>query len=452
MSVEKVVHSQRLNFETNRTKDISYRKNMLEQLLSNIEEKEDAICNALEKDLMKCHEESYIFEVAQVENEIKNCIKNIRKWAKPEKRKTPPELFFSKSYVFKEPFGVVLILSPWNYPFSLSLQPLVSAIAAGNCVILKMSRKSPNTAQIVDAIINETFPSNYVKVLNPETDYSEIMSASYDFIFFTGSQRVGRMIMRQAGENLTPVVLELGGKSPCIIDKDADLLKAAKKIAWGKIVNAGQTCVAPDYCLIPAEMHDEFIELLKEQFDKMMPNPLENDQYGKIVNLHHYMRLRTAIANNHNAIGGASDSHTNKIAPAIFPNCSFEDDIMKNEIFGPILAVIPYDSIEEAIIHIKKMDRPLATYVFSRNPDFQEKIVNEISFGNGCINDVLIQAANKNLPFGGVGNSGMGKYHGKDGFDTFSNAKAVMKNNWSTNLQHPPYTEKKMKWIFYFLR
>ena len=452
MEVLKIVQSQKTYFDTNKTKDLTYRKKQLRQLLQNIEEHEEEIYQALEKDLKKCRQEAMIYELSLVKKEIQNYLKNIDKWARPERRKTTATLFLSRSFVYKEPFGVVLILSPWNYPFLLSMQPLVNAIAAGNCVVLKLSRKSPYTAAVVETIINETFSSNYVKVLDPETDYSTIMEASYDFIFFTGSQRVGRMIMRQASENLTPVVLELGGKSPCIIDESCNLKETAKKIAWGKMINAGQTCVAPDYCLVPAKLHEKFITLLKEQFETLMPNPLENEQYGKIVNLHHYMRLKTAITNTKTVIGGAYDDRSNKIAPAIFPNTSFSDDIMKTEIFGPILPVIPYEEMEEVMINLKQLEKPLALYIFSNEKEIQNKLLKELSYGNGCVNHVLLQVANENLPFGGVGSSGMGNYHGKDGFTTFSHKKAVLHSIWSPNLQIPPYTEQKMHWISTFLK
>lgn len=453
MSVENIVKSQKAFFLTNQTKDINYRKNMLQELLAHIKEREELIYDALNKDLGKCKEEAYMTEIGQIERMIRFNLENIDKWSRPEKRKTPITHFFSKSYVYREPYGVTLILSPWNYPFYLAMAPLIAAITAGNCVVLKMSRKAMSIQKVVKELINDCFDSNYVAVLDINADYSEIMASKYDYIFFTGSQRVARIIMRQACENLTPITLELGGKNPCILDEDVNIKDAAKKIIWGKIINAGQTCIAPDYCLVPVSLHDEFIELCKKYLDEMIPNALTNPEYGKIVNLHHYMRLKTLITNKKDAIGGKFDDQSHKIELAIFPNCSFKDDVMQSEIFGPLLAVIAYDDIDEKIIEIKNRAKPLATYIFSKNRNFQNRILDELSFGGGCINNTMMHAVNENLPFGGVGESGMGKYHGKEGFDTFSNKKSIIKNSTiDINLRYPPYTALKKSWIYKLLR
>lgn len=453
MSVENIVHSQRTFFHTNKTKDVSYRKEMLRQLLYHIDEKEELIYEALKNDLNKCPQEALMTEIYQIKSLIRENLKNIDKWAKPEKRKTPATHFGAKSFVYKEPYGVVLILAPWNYPFYLSLAPLITAIAAGNCVVLKMSRKCKQTYDVMYTILNETFMPNYVSMLDFDVEYAEIMSTRYDYIFFTGSQRVARIIMRQACEFLTPITLELGGKNPCIIDKNVDLKSAAKKIAWGKLINAGQTCVAPDYCMVPVSLHDDFVELLKEEFNKMIPNALQNEDYGKIVNLHHYIRLKTAIENYKGVIGGEHDDKKYRIAPAIFPNASFGEDIMQSEIFGPILPVIPYDDLNDVITYINQGSKPLACYAFGKSSAFQKKILREISFGGGCINNTMMHAVNEYLPFGGVGDSGMGKYHGKEGFDIFTNEKAVhIDPKIDIPLRYPPYTSFKTKLIKFILK
>lgn len=453
MPIKNLVAAQRAYFNTNRTKDISFRREALEKLLVAIEEHEPAIYEALEKDLGKCAHESYMTEVGQVKGAIRFAIKNLYNWSKPQRRKTPLSHFPASSYVVKEPFGVTLILSPWNYPFFLSMSPLVGAVAAGNCVVLKMSRNSINTSNVIASLLNTAFSSNHVCTLDVNTDYSEILSLEYDYIFFTGSERVGRIVMRHASESLTPVTLELGGKSPCIIDENVDLNMAAKKIAWGKILNSGQTCVAPDYCVVPASLHDEFITLLQKHFKEMVPDALNNPEYGRIVNLHHFVRLQKAIDNCSNVVGGSYDDRKLKIEPSIFPNASFEDDIMRSEIFGPILPVIPYDDLEEIIAIIKHRPKPLACYIFGNSSSFQKKIVHELSFGGGCINNTVVHVANENIPFGGVGASGMGKYHGKDSFDTFSHDKSILKSaKKALPFMYPPYTSEKKSLTSLFLR
>lgn len=449
MSLESIVLSQKSYFHSNVTKDVSFRKQSLEKLLSSILEHETLIYDALKKDLGKSGQESYITEVSMVTGAIKQAIASLDKWAKPARQKTPLSLFPSKSYIVKEPYGVVLILAPWNYPFQLSLMPLVGAIAAGNCAIVKTSKNSPNTSAVISDIINGTFPSGYLYAVDVGTGYDEILSYSYDYIFFTGSERVGRIVMRAASENLTPVCLELGGKSPCIIDKSADLKLAAKRIVWGKILNAGQTCVAPDYVVIPSEQKEDFLEYVQQYIKEFTQGALENENYPKIVNLHHFIRLRNLIEKESSVIGGKNDEKSFKIEPTVFPDATFESDIMKDEIFGPILPIITYVDLDDVIETIKQRAKPLACYIFGKDSAFIEKVVSELSFGGGCINDTVMQLANENLPFGGVGSSGIGNYHGKHSFDTFSHEKSILINRgfFDIPLRYPPYTEKSFKQI-----
>ncbi len=453
MKVDSVVFAQRKFFNTNSTKDITFRRNALQKLLAAIEENKQSIFEALKNDLGKSEMESYMTEVGLVTSSIRHALSNLNKWTRPIRHKTPITHFPSKSYVLNEPYGVVLILSPWNYPFFLSLSPLIGAIAAGNCVILKTSRSSPSTSKLISSIINNTFSSNYIHTLDMDKDYNEILTCKYDYIFFTGSERVGRIVMRHASENLTPVTLELGGKSPCIIDKSADLKLAAKKIAWGKILNAGQTCVAPDYVVVPAELKEEFLKLLQKNFHELLPNSLDNEHYGKIVNLHHFIRLKNLIANTSSVIGGKTNEKNYRIEPTIFSDASFDDPIMKNEIFGPILPVIAYNDLDEVLDTIKQRPKPLACYIFGKNHAFFEKVTSTLSFGGGCINDTIMHVANEHIPFGGVGSSGMGNYHGKYSFQTFSHQKSIVISGiFDIPVRYQPYTEKKYSLIRWLLK
>lgn len=444
MTIESIVSSQRNFFHMNTTKDLSFRREALEKLLEAIEENKQAIFDALKADLGKSEQEAYMTEVGLVTGAIRNAISHLHKWAKPIRHKTSLTHFPAKSYVLSEPYGVVLILSPWNYPFFLSMSPLIGAIAAGNCVVLKTSRSSSHTSAVISTIINNTFSSNYICALNTNIDYSEIFNCTYDYIFFTGSERVGRMVMRHASETLTPVTLELGGKSPCIIDRSANLKLAAKRIVWGKLLNSGQTCVAPDYVVIPTDKKDAFVTYLQKYTQMLIPNSLDNEMYPKIINLHHFIRLRNLIGNASAVIGGKSDEKKFKIEPAFFTEATFDDDVMKNEIFGPILPIISYDNLDEVLDIIKKRPRPLACYIFGRSRAFQKKVLSTLSFGGGCINDTVMHVSNENLPFGGVGQSGMGSYHGKYSFDTFSHKKAILaRGSFDFPMRYTLYTNEK---------
>lgn len=446
MTIESIVSAQHNYFHSNITKDISFRHDALKNLLTAIKENETAIYNALQKDLGKSETESYMTEVGLVISAIRNAMSNLDKWNRPIRCKTPLTHFPAKSYIYKEPYGVVLIMSPWNYPFFLTMSPLIGAIAAGNCAIVKTSRSSVHTSEIIYTILNNTFSSNYIRVLDTQEDYSEILSCRYDYIFFTGSERVGRIVMRHASENLTPVTLELGGKSPCIIDRSANLKLAAKRIAWGKILNAGQTCVAPDYVVIPSDMKDRFVSYLQEYFHQFLNS--SNDNYARIINLHHFIRLKNLINKTTAVLGGKIDEKTFHIEPAVFTEATFDDDIMKNEIFGPILPIIEYNDLDSVLDIIKRRPKPLACYIFGRNREFQRKVNSTLSFGGGCINDTVIHVANEHLPFGGVGSSGMGNYHGRHSFDTFSHEKSLLVNGFlDFPFRYPPYSDKKKRTV-----
>lgn len=453
MTINSIVQLQKDYFHTNITKDVSFRKQSLKKLMESIKENESLIYDALKKDLNKSKQESYMTEIGIVLEAIENAIRHLDKWSRPARKKTPLYLFPSRSYIIKEPYGTVLIISPWNYPFGLALTPLVGAIAAGNCAILKTSRSSANTSSVIANIINNTFDTKYIHAITEAASYDEILSCPYDYIFFTGSERVGRIVMRAASESLTPVSLELGGKSPCIIDKSANIKLAARKIIWGKIVNAGQTCVAPDYVVIHEDLKDSFLAEAKKYIAEFVGDPFTNDDYPKIINLHHFIRLNNFIQNEKNVIGGKSDEKQYKIEPTILPDASFDSDIMKEEIFGPILPIITYRDLDDALDTIKRRPHPLACYAFGQDNLFIKRIITELPFGGGCINNTILHVTNENLPFGGVGKSGMGKYHGKYSFDTFTHEKGILttKSSIDFSLRYPPYSKRKEKASHMFL-
>lgn len=455
MTLESIVNLQKGYSYAGITKDVHYRKESLERLLESIVDNEPAIYAALYQDLGKSEMESYMTEVALVKQEIRFAINHLEHWAHPKRVRTPLFLFPAKSYIYKEPYGVVLIIAPWNYPVSLSLIPLVGALAAGNCAVVKCSKKCINTFHVIASIINSTFDKKYVYAIDDESiSHDEILSQNYDYIFFTGSERVGKNIIRTASQRMIPFSLELGGKSPCIIGPDADIDLAAKRIMWAKIINAGQSCIAPDYVLVPKEVKEDFWIKAKEHASEMVRDPFNNDSYPNIINLHHFMRLTKYIMGERNVFGGRYDDKQLKIEPTIFPDVSFDSDIMKEEIFGPLLPVISYTDITDVIIELNKRPKPLACYIFSEDRDFVDDMVEQLSYGSCCVNDCMMQFSNPRLPFGGVGASGMGKYHGKSSFDTFSNEKSALINRSSFDMsnRYPPYNESKLKGIKKYLK
>ncbi|MEB3072877.1 aldehyde dehydrogenase [Parvimonas sp. C2] len=447
MELKSIVEKQKEFFKKDTTKSVEFRINILQKLEKAIRDNEKQILSALYEDLSKSEAEAYMTEIGIVYGEIHEALKNIKKWCKPKRVRGSLGTFPAKSYVYSEPYGVVLIMAPWNYPFNLSLSPLVASIASGNCTVIKCSKESKNTSKIIRDIINKTFEEEYIYCIDSELDYDEILHQRYDFIFFTGSARVGKIIMRVASENLTPVSLELGGKSPCIIDETADIKLSAKRIIWGKLLNAGQTCVSIDYIVVHKNIKEEFIKYLQEEIELRYPDAINNKSYPKIINPHHYERLLNLIKTESNVIGGKSNDNERKIEPTIFPDVYFDHEIMKDEIFGPLLPIIEYDDIDKVINIIKAREKPLACYIFSQRKENADYIINSLSYGGGCVNDTIMQLANSHIPFGGVGNSGMGSYHGKHGFDLLSHKKGIVKNKKIFDLpfRYAPFDLKKLK-------
>lgn len=445
--LNEIVAKQKEFFNSNRTKSVDYRIRMLKRLEKAVRANEKQLLSALHHDLGKSAAESYMTELSIVYGEIHEAVRKVRYWSLPKPVLDSIGTFPSRSFVYPEPYGTALIITPWNYPVNLSLAPLTAAISAGNCAVVKCSRQSRRVSRLLQNILNHTFSDNYIYCTEMDIDYDELLEQNYDFMFFTGSPQVGKTVMQAAGKHLTPVSLELGGKSPCIIDETADLKLAAKRVAWGKLLNAGQTCIAVDYVLIQNQVKAPFLKALEAEIEKRYPDPLRNDSYPCIINRKSYDRLVGLIETEERVIGGQSDLEKHKIAPAIFPDADFDHEIMKGEIFGPLLPIIGFDDLEQAVREIKDREKPLACYVFTRKKSRADKVIRELSYGGGCVNDVIMHNANGHLPFGGVGNSGMGAYHGRYGFDTFSHKKAVLKSITLLDLpfRYPPFDDHKLK-------
>ncbi|MEG0404507.1 MAG: aldehyde dehydrogenase family protein [Anaerorhabdus sp.] len=434
MIYQDILNSQRKFFNSNKTKNIAFRKAQLLKLKHMIKTNEDALMDALNQDLSKSRTESYQTEISIVYSEIDVALKQLEKWSKPACKLAPLHLIGSTSYTIAEPYGIVLILAPWNYPIQLTLAPLVGALAAGNTAIIKCSKESNATSTLLETLINETFPIEVVYCIDPSVDPDLLFKFKYDYIFFTGSERVGKIVMQHASKYLTPVTLELGGKSPTFVTRDANLATAAKRIIWSKLLNAGQTCVAPDYIIVDASVKDELINQLNKQIQLQNPLGIEDANYPRIINAKHYMRIKKLISNEPNKTTCTTNDETFKISLTLFTNATFESEIMKDEIFGPILPIISYNTLDEVIEIVKSRPKPLACYIFSRNKEVTNRIINEVSFGGGCVNDCVMHLANHNLPFGGVGQSGMGHYHSKYSFNTFSHTKAIQNNTYLFDL------------------
>ncbi|MEO0356229.1 MAG: aldehyde dehydrogenase, partial [Cyanobacteria bacterium P01_A01_bin.3] len=404
---------------------------------------------AAKADLGRPAFEAY-FEIATLA-EVNKALKDLTRWMRPEKVKLGIDQFPGSAWRQPEPLGVVLIIGPWNYPFQLMMSPLVGAIAAGNCAVLKPSEHAPHTSKVVADIVNAAFEPDYVAVFEGEVDTSQqLLKEKFDHIFFTGGTEVGRIIMQEAAKTLTPVTLELGGKSPCIVDADVKLDVAARRIAWGKFINAGQTCIAPDYILVDRRIQDAFIEQMRTTIAEFFgDNPEQSSDFGRIIHDRHFDRLVQFLSDAQVAIGGDNDRDRRYIAPTVLNNVSWDDAVMQEEIFGPILPVLVYDSLDEAISKINSRPKPLALYVFSSSSDVQERVLNSTSSGGACINDTVMHVGVDTLPFGGVGDSGIGAYHGKFTFDTFSHYKSVLKKGLWLDLKwrYAPYTEKGLKQI-----
>ncbi|MGD1816910.1 MAG: aldehyde dehydrogenase [Pleomorphochaeta sp.] len=448
-NIEATINNLRDYFSKNNTLSYTYRINQLKKLSSALYTWEKPLLNALKQDLGKSSEEAYMSELSIVKHEVNYFIKNLKKLMKTQKVKTPTIHFPSSSYITNEPLGVVLIMSPWNYPLQLTLVPLVAAIAAGNSAIVKPSRYSENTSNVLKKMLNSIFSKDYIEVFLGGSEMNqELLKYKFDFIFFTGSVTVGKIVMEKAAKFLTPVALELGGKSPVYIDSSANLKITASRLAWGKFLNVGQTCVAPDYVLCNEKVYKKLLVSLKEEIINMYgDNPIYNDEYGNIINEKHFKRLIHLIDDGTLSYGGYLDPTTKKISPTILINVDLESPLMQEEIFGPILPIIKVKDFDEAVNFIKNKPKPLAAYLFTKNKRQMEYFSSSISFGGGCINDCNIHLANSNLPFGGVGESGMGCYHGKHGYDTFTHYKSITKksNIIDIKLRNPPLKGKLSK-------
>ena len=451
--LKSIIKNQRNFFNTNATKSVEYRLRMLQRLKKIISDNEDKILSVLYKDLSKSKSEAYMTEIAMVYAELDEALKNVRSWSRPQRARGTIGTFPAKNYIFSEPYGIVLIISPWNYPFNLAIAPLIAVIAAGNCAVIKCSKESKYTSNLIKEIINKTFDKTYIYCVEPDIDYNDMLSQRYDYIFFTGSSRVGKIIMNAASKNLTPVSLELGGKCPCIVDESANIKIAAKRIVWGKLLNAGQTCVSVDYVAVHNSVKEKLIKCILKEIKSRYHDALNSNTYPRIINEHHYKRLLNLIKVEKNIIGGRADEFSRKIEPTVLPEADFEDEIMKEEIFGPLLPIIEYDDIKKLIRTIKEREKPLACYVFTKYEKKARHIIKSISYGGGCVNDVVIQVSNHYMPFGGVGNSGIGSYHGKYGFDTFSHKKSVVWNETILDLpiRYAPFNLLKFRMLKYIL-
>lgn len=429
-------------YASGKTKNIAFRIDQLKKLKAGIKKYESEISKALWEDLHKSKEEVYLTEISIVLHEIDLHLKNLKRWIRPEEVVTPFYLKPSSSKIIFEPLGVALIIAPWNYPFQLIFDPLVGAISSGCCAVLKPSEFTPHTSALVQKIVADIFEENYISVAQGDQQVGEILlKQSFDVIFFTGSSKVGKIVMKAAAENLTPVILELGGKSPCIVDESANIEIAAKRIAWGKAINAGQTCIAPDYLLVHQKIKKAFLEKLSGAFNKIFGKCIsQSNYYGRIVNEKAFERLSTLLKNSEIYWGGKTDKENCFISPTIIDNVKPGSPIMQEEIFGPLLPVISFDEIDEALDLINLKEKPLALYYFGEEKK-AEDILSKATSGGACINDTLLQIGNHHLPFGGVGNSGMGSYHGKDSFLAFSNRRAVVTTpTWlEVPFKYPPY-------------
>ncbi len=444
-----IVEQQRQFFNEGKTKDVNFRKEQLKLFLKALKDNEQLLIDAAWKDLHKSEFETYATEFGLVYGDIELAIRKVRRWAKPKNVLTNLPNLPGSSFIKPEPFGNALVIGAWNYPYLLTLGPVIGAMAAGNTILLKPSEITPSCSAVLTKILNSVFDPGYFCVIEGGISETQaLLQHKFDFIFFTGSTRVGKIIYKAAAENLTPVTLELGGKSPCIVDQDASLKVAAKRIAWGKFINAGQVCIAPDYLLVHKSVKDRLIAYIKGFLIQFYgENSEQSPDYVRIGNRANFEKLKTLIDSGKVYYGGQFDEKDLFIAPTILHNVSWEDKVMEEEIFGPVLPVLVFDDFIETMALLKKLPKPLALYYFGHNKGKQKMVLNELSFGGGTINDVVMHISNSNLPFGGVGNSGMGNYHGKKGFDTFSHHKSIMKRaDWiDLPLKYPPYKSSVLK-------
>lgn len=456
MEISDIIKRQRAYFDTGATRDVGARLSALKRLGQAIRAHEQQLCSAMEQDLGKSASESYMCEVGLTLSELSYQRKHLKRWARLKYRGTDLTNFHGRSFSLRELYGCVLVMSPWNYPFLLCVEPMIGAIAAGNCCVLKPSAYSPATSAAIRELVQEVFPQEYVAVVEGgRAENSALLEERFDYIFFTGGVTVGKLVMEKAAAHLTPVTLELGGKSPCIVDRTADLKLAAARIAFGKYLNCGQTCVAPDYLLIEGSVKEAFLEQFIRTVKRMYgEEPLENGDYGKIVNRKHFDRLQGLMNPEKLIYGGEADTERLRIAPAVMDNVTGEDAVMQEEIFGPILPVLTFDEIGQAFDFVRGREKPLAAYLFTGNKNTEKRFLETVSFGGGCVNDTIMHLATSRMGFGGVGNSGMGSYHGRKIFETFTHEKNVLKKyGWiDMPLRYQPYNGKKDRLIRMFLK
>lgn len=449
--IETLVANQRQFFSERKTYDFEFRKRQLNKLASIISDEEKTLTKALKEDLGKCQFEAYAGEVGFVLGDIAHSLKHLKSWMRPVNVKTPLLHFPVKSYIQPNPFGVVAIIGPWNYPVQLIFSPLVGSIAAGNTTILKPSELAPATSELITRLINDNFSESYIGVIEGAVKETQgLLDQKLDYIFYTGSTHVGRIVMEKASKHLSPVTLELGGKSPCVVYDVEDIEMAAKRVVWGKFFNTGQTCIAPDYCLVEKGIASQFTSALEKAITEFYSaDPIKSKDYGRIINERHFDRLESLIDPEKVLFGGNVDKSQKYISPTVVKSDG-NDKVMEEEIFGPILPIIEIENVDEATNFIGKRSRPLALYIFSQNEEVQEKVLTQTHSGGVCINDILVHISTPDLPFGGIGDSGMGAYHGKYSFDTFSHKRSVMKRylKMDISLRYPPYfgKMKMLKW------
>lgn len=438
-----VLSKQRRFFSSGQTKDIIFRKTALRRMLKWIKTHERDLLRALKVDLNKAPFEAYATEIGIVSDEIKYALKHLEKWSKDQKVPSPIKQFPSKSFIHREPFGVILIISPWNYPFQLTIAPLVAAVSAGNCAMVRPSSDAPETSKVIAAMIHNVFRKEHVTtILGGRQENEILLQKRFDHICFTGSAAIGKVVMAAASRHLTPVTLELGGKSPCIVDKTANIKLAAKRITWGKFLNAGQTCVAPDYVLVHESVKQALVREIKKYIQTFYGNqPCLCQEYPKIINKNHFLRLQGLMQDGNILSGGSFDSKTLRIEPTLIDHLSWNSPIMQAEIFGPLLPILEFKTLDEVIRQVNARPKPLALYLFTQRHKNEKAILQNISFGGGCINDTVVHLATTHMPFGGVGESGIGSYHGKYGFEIFSHKKSILKKSLLIDipLRYPPF-------------
>lgn len=450
MEFEAMVSRQREFWNTGATRSVEWRLTQLKKLEQALEEREEALCAALKADLGKAAYESWLSEIGMTLGELRFARKHLKKWAAVKRRPSAMPLFPASSRVVPQPYGTVLIMSPWNYPVQLTLVPLVSALAAGNCAVVKPSAYAPNVARVVAELLGDIFPPEYVSVVQGgRAENAALLEQDFDYIFFTGSPAVGKTVMAAAAQHLTPVTLELGGKSPVIIAPDANIPLAARRIAWGKFLNAGQTCVAPDHVYIPQNLRDAFVKELAGQIHQLYgADPLTGPDLPKIINEKHFNRVAGLMGSGKTAVGGRTDPAARRIEPTVLVDVAETDGVMQEEIFGPVLPVLTYDSLDDLIARQQKKARPLALYIFTGDRALEKRIVSALPSGGVCVNDTVIHLANPHVPFGGVGNSGMGACHGKTGFDTFTHYRTVVRRGGlDLPMRYAPYAGKNLNTV-----